>query len=328
MRKLLLLAALLAALSTPASATLTTTNSVISYTSNGMTLAYAVPFRFLDGSHLVVTKTVSGVTTALVLGTDYTVTGANLAAGGTVTLGAAIPNGATLKIARSTPKTQTCSLRTQGPATYASIEDCLDRAEMQIQEMNDGTFTSLIATPITTAQATTAAPSTVPNSANTNSAGSSSAFAAADHVHALAVGPMVSANRATAQSFTAGAVTIVVYDTEERDTDGAYDPSTGRFTVPTGKGGDYEFCAAVTILATGTPPNNAAFSIFRNAVEVKRLAQRGETLPASVDTSLGGCTIINAAAGEVYDARLQASTNNYALRAAAVTNHLSIKRIQ
>lgn len=325
MRKLLLLAALVAALATPARATLTTTNSVVSYTSNGVTVAFATGFRFLDASHLVVIKTVSGTPTTLVLGTDYTVSGANLAAGGTVTLGTAIPNGATLKIARSTPKTQTCNLRTQGPATYASIEDCLDRLEMQAQEMNDGTFTSLIATPITTAQASTAAPSTVPNSANTNTEGSSSAFARADHVHALAVGPMVDATTAAGQSIPTGATpTIVVYGTENRDTDAAFDNTTGRFTVPTGKGGDYEIVCEATY-GVALPTGGAAIYIYKNAGQA-----RGWNINApAVNQSMQVVAILNLAASDIIDCRTaHAEAASKALITSAVLNFISIKRIQ
>jgi hypothetical protein len=187
MRKLLLLAALSAALSTPARAALSTTNSVITYTSNGATTSFATTFRFLNTSHLVVTKTdLSAVTTTLTLGTDYSVTGANAAAGGTVTLVAAIPVNWTLKIKRSTPKTQACNFRSQGAFQAKTFEDCLDIVEMQIQEMNDGTFTQLLATPVTTAQASTAAPIAIPNAANTNDVGTSASFAKADHVHQCA----------------------------------------------------------------------------------------------------------------------------------------------
>jgi hypothetical protein len=37
----------------------------------------------------------------------------------------------------------------------------------------------------------------------------------------------------------------VICDTEVIDSDSAYDPSTGRFTVPSGKGGQYTFSCAV-----------------------------------------------------------------------------------
>lgn len=327
MLKRILLAAFVAAcISLPARATLTTTTSIAQYTSNGVTVAYSFPYRFLDNSHLVVTKTVAAVTTTLVLGTDYTVTGANLTAGGTVTLTVAVANGGTLKIARSTPKTQTCNFRvSSGAPNGKAVEDCLDRAEMQIQEMNDGTFTSLIATPITTAQASIAAPSTVPNSSNTNVTGVSAAFAAADHVHAVAVGPMVEATTAAGQSITSGVTTIVVFGTEVRDTDATYDNATGRFTVPAGKGGDYLVASCITW--SGAPGVNPSVGIFKNAANYKAANAGANTPGAAISICISA--VANFAAADVIDMRVtQVSGGAVTLTANALFNFITIKRIQ
>lgn len=326
MRKALFLAALCAALAMPAHGTLTTTTSVIQYTSNGVTTVFSFPYRFLDNSHLVVQKTVSAVTSTLVLGTDYTVTGAGLTAGGTVTLTAAIPNGATLKISRSTPKTQPTNLRQGGQPQQqsAAIETALDRLEMQAQEMNDGTFTSLVTTPITTAQASVAAPSSIPNSANTNVAGSSAAFAAADHIHSLAVGPMAGANTAAGQSITNGTTPIVVFGTEERDTDSAYDNSTGRFTVPTGKGGDYEVLCEIAYGVT-MPTGLVAVYIFKNAAQQKIF----QINTPAANVSLSVVAILNLAAGDIVDCRTAHNEGSAKVLAAnAALNFIAIKRIQ
>jgi len=325
MLKRLFLAALAAACITlPADATLTTTTSVAQYTSNGVTTVYSFPYRFLDNSYLVVTKTdLSSVTTTLVLGTDYTVTGANLTAGGSVTLTAAIPNNWILKIKRSTPKTQTCNFRTQGTFQPKALEDCLDRAEMQIQEMNDGTFTQLIATPITTAQATVAAPSTVPNSSNTNVTGSSSAFAAADHLHALAVGPMLDATSSAGQSIANGAVVIVVFGTVNRDTDSAYNAGTGRYTVPTGKGGDYTAVCSISYVNAQTGLTEVFLE--KNAAIVRTYHLTSPT----AQTSLSVSAILNLAAGDVVDCRTaQPAGSPQSLNATAALTYFALKRIQ
>lgn len=326
MRKLLLLAALCAALSTPARAALSTTNSVITYTSNGATTAFATTYRFLNTSHLVVTKTdLSAVTTTLTLGTDYSVTGANAAAGGTVTLVSAIPVNWTLKIKRSTPKTQACNFRSQGAFQTKTFEDCLDIIEMQIQEMNDGTFTQLLATPVTTAQASTAAPIAIPNAANTNDVGTSASFAKADHVHQLAVGPMLSASTAAGQSIPSGAATIVVFGTVGRDTDSAYNNATGRYTVPAGKGGDYLISSSVSWNAA--PGNQPVIAIYKNA------AQHLATVPGALTP--GGAsgmfisTPVNLAAGDIVDIRVSQTTGGaVTLAVNAAINFFTLKRIQ
>ncbi|NDB70446.1 MAG: hypothetical protein EB015_21050, partial [Methylocystaceae bacterium] len=67
--------------------TVSSTTSRADYTGNGSTTAFTVPFYFLDNTHVTVYSTVisTGVTTTLTLGTDYTLTGAGVSTGGTVT---------------------------------------------------------------------------------------------------------------------------------------------------------------------------------------------------------------------------------------------------
>lgn len=327
MRKLLLLAALCAALATPARAALSTTNSVVTYTSNGVGTSFSTTYKFLNTSHLIVTKTdLSAVTTTLTLGVDYSVTGAGAAAGGTVTLNAAIPNAWTLKIKRSTPKIQGCSLRTT-PQLGPNVEACLDTQEMQLQEMNDGTFTSLIVTPVTTAQASTAAPLAVPNATNTNDIGTSASFAKADHVHALAVGPMLAANTVAGQSIPSNATpAIVVFGTVERDSDSAYNSGTGRYTIPAGKGGDYLITAAISWnAAAGTGPTSPVLSINKNASVVKDVANPDNIAFQPMQVT----AILNLAAGDIIDIRLSQQTGGaVVLQSIATRNFFALKRIQ
>ena len=52
--------------------------------------------------------------------------------------------------------------------------------------------------------------------------------------------PSFSARRSTDQTAIASSVeTIIVFNTVDLDTDGGFDTSTGRYTVPTGKAGKY-----------------------------------------------------------------------------------------
>lgn len=124
------------ALSCPAWATLTTTTNSASYTGNGSTTAFTVPFKFLANADLVVT--VAGVTKAL--GSDYSVKGAGNATG-TVTMTTAPASGAAVVITRSVPLTQTTSLRQSRSFDPATIENALDRTTMQIQQ-NAATHTA------------------------------------------------------------------------------------------------------------------------------------------------------------------------------------------
>lgn len=106
----------------------------ISYVENGASLSFAVPFRFLDGEHLVVTRVVGGAETILTYGAAYTVTGGDTDAGGTVLLGASI-NGATLNIVRATPRSQPMDYTMADRFPAESHERALDRLTMIAQEV-------------------------------------------------------------------------------------------------------------------------------------------------------------------------------------------------
>jgi hypothetical protein len=119
-----------------ADATVTGTTTSVSYTGNGSTVAFTVPFRFLSSSDLVVTRTVAATTTTLVLNVDYTVSGAASVNGGTVTTTTAPASGATLTITRATAQTQSVSFSTQGSFQPATHEAAFDRAMMVSQDIN------------------------------------------------------------------------------------------------------------------------------------------------------------------------------------------------
>lgn len=106
-----------------------------SYTENGVTLAFAVPFRFLDGASLEVKRVNAGVVTTLAYGVDYTVSGGETDAGGTVTLFASVA-GATLKIRRLTPRAQQTNYVPTDRFPADSHEAALDRSMLVDQEQD------------------------------------------------------------------------------------------------------------------------------------------------------------------------------------------------
>ena len=134
------LAAALALVAAGARATVPTeTSSSGPYTCDGSQTAYTVGFRFLDNTHLVVTKTQvsTGAVSALALTTDYTVTGAGAPTGGTVTLVAAsrCASGYTLSIKRVATFTQTTAFSSQGAFSPKAIENALDKTTMLAQQL-------------------------------------------------------------------------------------------------------------------------------------------------------------------------------------------------
>lgn len=111
------------------------------YAGNGVTTVFPFTFKIFDQAHLVVTETNAlGVTSTLVLNTDYTVTGVGLDAGGSITrLGATSPppTGTTGLIRRVLPLTQTADIRNQSAFYAATHEDVFDKAAMVDQQQEE-----------------------------------------------------------------------------------------------------------------------------------------------------------------------------------------------
>ena len=119
--------------------TVSTTTSRADYNGNGTTTAFAVPFYFLDNSHLTVLRTQisTGVITTLALTTNYTVSGAGNPAGGTVTCLVAPTAGQKISILRNVPLTQLNTYVPNDPFPAASHERALDQLTMEVQQLDE-----------------------------------------------------------------------------------------------------------------------------------------------------------------------------------------------
>lgn len=115
--------------------TVSSTTRSVEYTGNGVTTVFPVTFSFQENSHLVVTQTVGGITSTLVLGTHYSLTGAG-AGSGSCTMVTAPAAGVVLRIKRQVPRLQTTDFRSQGSYSPRAHEDALDRGVMLAQELS------------------------------------------------------------------------------------------------------------------------------------------------------------------------------------------------
>lgn len=98
-------------------------------------LAIIIPFIF--NSDLIVTSELSGASTALVEGVDYTLVGGS-GSGGTITPLAVIPaDGTKWVVVRRIPLTQPIDLTNQGSLLPAVIEEGLDRLTLQHLDRDD-----------------------------------------------------------------------------------------------------------------------------------------------------------------------------------------------
>lgn len=118
--------------------TVSSSTARVSYSGNGVTTVFAVPFYFLSSSHLLVTlRSSTGVETPQVLGTNYTVTGAGVLTGGTVTMTAAPASGSTLVIVRNVPLTQETDLQPNDRLPAETLEQTVDKLTMITQQLDE-----------------------------------------------------------------------------------------------------------------------------------------------------------------------------------------------
>lgn len=118
--------------------TVTSTTSRVSYTGNGATTTFSVPFYFLANSHLLVQVIDTyGVVSTLVLNTNYTVTGAGVSSGGSITCTTAPAYGSTVVITRNVPATQETDYQANDPFPAATHEAALDKLTMLVQQQSN-----------------------------------------------------------------------------------------------------------------------------------------------------------------------------------------------
>jgi len=116
---------------------LATTVTKVQYTANGSTTVFSFPYKFNTNTDLVVvvTNTSTGVDTTMVLTTDYTVTGAGVPAGGSVTFNVAPVNGRRVTITRVVPLTQETDYQPDDDFPAEVHEAALDKLTMIAQQL-------------------------------------------------------------------------------------------------------------------------------------------------------------------------------------------------
>ncbi len=125
--------------------TVSTVATTVIYAGDGSTTSFGVKngaavIFFQSNDQIVVTHVSSaGVETVWTEGTQYTLTGAGVETGGTVTLSAAslLPTGDMLVIERIVPGTQPVDLADAGTFEPETIEDQLDRVAFSIQDLGE-----------------------------------------------------------------------------------------------------------------------------------------------------------------------------------------------
>ena len=136
--------------------------SRITYAGNGATTVFAIPFYFLaDTDVVILSVTAAGVSTTLVLSTNYTLTGAGVLGGGSATLLLAPITGRTIIIYRNVAATQTTDYQPNDPFPAETHERALDKLTMIAQRLKELVTRSLTLSDSDVSSASTQLPSPV-----------------------------------------------------------------------------------------------------------------------------------------------------------------------
>lgn len=127
--------------------TVQSTTARADYQGNGVTTLFPVPFYFLDNTHVKVLRTDSSTTppttALLVLGSDYTLTGAGVTTGGQVQTTIAPTGTQKLSVLRNVPFTQLIHYVPNDPFPAATHEQALDQLTMEVQQLSEAQTHSL-----------------------------------------------------------------------------------------------------------------------------------------------------------------------------------------
>lgn len=116
--------------------TVSSEQSSVTYVGNGVTVLFAIPYYFLEKTHITVSLVSStGAVIPKVLDVDYTVSGAGNQAGGSLTFTVAPPNLSTLVILREVPVTQLTDYQPNDDFPAESHERALDKLTMIAQQL-------------------------------------------------------------------------------------------------------------------------------------------------------------------------------------------------
>ena len=182
------------------------------YTGNGVTTSFSFSFKVFAASELLVVRTaLDGTESNLVLGTDYTVSlnaNQNSNPGGSVTALTAPATGIKITITSAIANTQQLDLTNQGGFYPSVINDALDRATIQIQQLQlgvDRAVKTSISSTTTPDQLLDSINASVASASSSASSASSSATSASSSASAAASSATSAASSATSASSSATA---------------------------------------------------------------------------------------------------------------------------
>ena len=169
-----------------------------------------------------------------------------------------------------------------------------------IESNGSGTFTNSLPAPTSGIAASAIDSGTIATARLGSGTASSSTFLRGDQTYAAAGSdntPSFGATASSTQSISDGGFVKVVLNTENWDTDSAFDSSTNyRFTVPSGEGGKYLFNYG-GYLVTMTTNGYFQLQLYKNGSQLRASAQRAymsSTNSASMNIVASITTLLSA----------------------------------
>lgn len=105
------------------------------YSGNGVTTSFTIPFYFINDADIQVSVNDGTTPTDLILGTDYTLSGAGVETGGTLTTVSPVASGSEIAILRNVPYKQEMDIPENDIFPSQNMERALDRLTMQTQQL-------------------------------------------------------------------------------------------------------------------------------------------------------------------------------------------------
>jgi len=155
---------------------------------------------------------------------------------------------------------------------------------------------------------------------------SSSTFLRGDNSWVAAGGtntPAFYATRTSNQSISNSTTTTVIFDSEDYDTDTAYDTSTGKFTIPSGKAGKYFLSASVRLNTSGAALWNMRLYIQRTrSASTSAVYQTVNQFSSNIinNYNLNIATVVDAQVGDDYFVQTQIYNDNGAVQGGGYQN--------